>query len=162
MAASWSKVFETDLFASFHKAAVAAINKVVQEVEASAPPGLKDRTKVQTEVCLDEAKLTMQKTIEVVRDSLTSEQKEISRCLAPHVQNQLVDGYDRAMEERGKGSVARQKVWLWYSIPRNFINYLRLCSYCFIILLTTAKMTCLRAAPKSSWKDFRKPLRLLG
>jgi hypothetical protein len=110
MAASWSKVFETDLFASFHKAAVAVINKVVQEVEASAPPGLKDRTKIQTEVCLDEAKLTMQKTIEVVRVSLTSEQKEISRCLAPHVQHQLVDGYDRAMEERGKGSVARQKV----------------------------------------------------
>ena len=40
---------------------------------------------------------------------MNNEQKEVSRCLAPHVQNQLVDGYNRAMEERGTGSVARQK-----------------------------------------------------
>jgi len=40
---------------------------------------------------------------------MNNEQKEVSRCLAPHVQEQLVDGYDRAMEERGTGSVARQK-----------------------------------------------------
>lgn len=46
----------------------------------------------------------------LVKETMNNEQKEVSRCMAPHVQTQLVDGYDRAMEERGTGSVARQKV----------------------------------------------------
>ncbi|OBZ71936.1 hypothetical protein A0H81_08311 [Grifola frondosa] len=85
IASSWSKVFEADLFASFEKAATSAINKLLEDVEKSAA------------------------TLDVVRETMNTEQKEVSRCLAPHVQNQLVDGYDRAMEERGRGSVARQK-----------------------------------------------------
>ncbi|KAH9951754.1 Dynamin family-domain-containing protein [Amylocystis lapponica] len=109
IASSWSKVFETDLFASFEKAATATINKLLAEVEQSAAPGLKERAKGQAELCLEEANVALRKTLDVVRDAMNTEQKEISRCLAPHVQNQLVDGYDRAMEERGKGSVARQK-----------------------------------------------------
>jgi len=51
----------------------------------------------------------LNKTLEVVRETMQAEQKETSRCLAPHIQEQLVEGYDRAMEERGTGSVARQK-----------------------------------------------------
>ncbi|KAG7449284.1 uncharacterized protein BT62DRAFT_1073773 [Guyanagaster necrorhizus] len=46
--------------------------------------------------------------MDVVSESMANEQ-EISRCLAPHVQEELTPGYDRAMEERGTGSVARQK-----------------------------------------------------
>jgi hypothetical protein len=107
IASSWSRVFETDLSASFDKSAGLVIHEIVEEVEESVPLGLKDRAKTQVEVCLEEAKQTMRSIIEVVRESLTLEQKEISRCLAPHVQKQLTD---RAMEERGKGSVARQKV----------------------------------------------------
>jgi hypothetical protein len=103
-------VFETDLFAGFERSAIAAINQLLRQVEDSAAFGLKDRTKIQGEVCLEEAKVAMIAILDIVKESLNSEQKEISRCLAPHVQNQLLDGYDRAMEERGKGSVARQKV----------------------------------------------------
>ena len=66
--------------------------------------------KNQAEPCLDEARLALQNAIEIVKETLNTKQKDISRLLAPHIQNELVDGYDEAMEERGRGSVARQKV----------------------------------------------------
>ncbi|KDQ65115.1 hypothetical protein JAAARDRAFT_188367 [Jaapia argillacea MUCL 33604] len=109
IASSWSKVFEADLFASFNADANRSINKLLKEVEESAAPGLKDRVKNQGEVCLEEAKLALKKTVEIVNETMSSEQKEVSRCLAPHIQDQLLEGYDRALEERGRGSVARQK-----------------------------------------------------
>jgi len=49
--------------------------------------------------------------VELVKDTMNQEQKETSRIMAPHVQAQLVEGYDTAMEERGTGSVARQKAY---------------------------------------------------
>lgn len=109
IASTWSKVFEADLFASFEQATNEAIGRVLKEVEESAAPGLKERARGQAELALDEATVALRKTIDVVRDTINTEQKEISRCLAPHVQNQLIDGYDAAMMERGPGSVARQK-----------------------------------------------------
>ncbi|KAG6813480.1 hypothetical protein H0H92_010505 [Tricholoma furcatifolium] len=109
IAHSWSKVFESDLFGPFEAASTASISKLLKDVEDSAAPGLKDRTKMQGEQCLEEARVALKKTMEVVRETMNNEQKEVSRCMAPHVQTQLVDGYDRAMEERGRGSVARQK-----------------------------------------------------
>lgn len=98
------------MFASFERAANNTILKLLKEIEADAAPGLKERAKGQGELSLDEAKVALQKTLGIVRETIHTEQKEVSRSLAPHVQNQLIDGYDRAMEERGKGSVARQKV----------------------------------------------------
>jgi hypothetical protein len=102
-------VFEGDLFTAFEAATLKCINKLLKNVEDSAAFGLKDRVKNQAELCLEEAKVALKKTLGLVRQTMNNEQKEVSRCLAPHVQNQLVDGYDRAMEERGTGSVARQK-----------------------------------------------------
>lgn len=110
IASSWSKVFEADLFASFERDTTAAIARLLDEVEESAPPGLKERARGQAEISLQEASIALRKTIDVVRETINTEQKEVSRCLAPHVQNQLTDGYDAAMLERGTGSVARQKV----------------------------------------------------
>ncbi|KAF7352854.1 Nuclear GTPase SLIP-GC [Mycena venus] len=101
--------FEADIFSPLLKSIVACIDKLVGDVERSAAPGLKDRTKLQGESCLDSARTALDKTIETVKETLTSQQKEISRCLAPHVQAELLDGYERAMEEHGKGSVARQR-----------------------------------------------------
>lgn len=109
IASSWSKVFEADLFASFEKATVEAVDKLLTDIEASAALGLKERAKGQGELCLEEARIALRKTLDVVRDTMNTEQKEISRCFAPHVQNQLIEGYDSAMMERGAGSVARQK-----------------------------------------------------
>jgi hypothetical protein len=56
-----------------------------------------------------EAESALKRAVDDVRVNMQSEQKEVSRCLAPHVQEALTPGYNRAMEERGTGSVARQK-----------------------------------------------------
>jgi hypothetical protein len=85
----------------------------VKDVEESAAPGLKDRARLQGETCVEEARLALKKTVDLVKETMNTEQKEVSRCMAPHVQDQLIDGYDTAMEERGTGSVARQKVCLF-------------------------------------------------
>lgn len=110
IAASWSKVFEADLFASFDASVNSTITKVLKEIESSAASGLKDRVKTQAEACMEEARVALKNILDVVRDTMNTEQKEVSRCIAPHVQQQLVEGYEDAMEERGTGSVARQKV----------------------------------------------------
>ena len=110
IALSWSKVFEGDLFAALDKAAITSVNKVLKEVEESAAPGLKDRCKTQGVVCLEEVRVALKNILDAVRETMNNEQKEASRSLVPHVQEQLREGYDRAMEERGTGSVARQKV----------------------------------------------------
>lgn len=110
IASTWSQVFEADLFGGFEKATNDAIAKLMKEIEDSAAPGLKDRVRVQGDLALEEARVALQKTIDVVKDTINTQQKEVSRCLAPHVQNQLFDGYETAMQERGRGSVARQKV----------------------------------------------------
>lgn len=107
---SWSKVFESDLFGPFEDAAIRAIDDLVKEIEDSAAAGLKDRARLQGETCVEEARVALKKTVDLVKETMNTEQKEVSRCMAPHVQEQLVEGYDTAMEERGTGSVARQKV----------------------------------------------------
>ncbi|KAJ7700013.1 hypothetical protein B0H17DRAFT_274436 [Mycena rosella] len=109
IAQKWQQVFEADIFASLLSSTVGCINEVVSDVETSAAPGLRDRARLQGESCLNEARVALDKTVETVKETLNNEQKEVSRSLAPHVQGQLLDGYEAAMEERGKGSVARQK-----------------------------------------------------
>ncbi|KAG2348817.1 hypothetical protein BDR05DRAFT_873352 [Suillus weaverae] len=109
IASSWSMLFESDLFASLSDAIMTCINKLITDVEASAAAGLKDRVHAQSSVSQEEARHALGQTMEVVKEALGKEQKEISRCLAPHVQNELTNGYNLALEERGTGSVARQK-----------------------------------------------------
>ncbi|KAJ7904438.1 hypothetical protein B0H14DRAFT_3079313 [Mycena olivaceomarginata] len=93
IAQTWQKTFEADIFSPLLDGIIACINKVVGDVERSAAPGLK----------------ALDKTMSSVKEALNNEQKEVSRSLAPHVQSELIDGYSAAMEERGLGSVARQK-----------------------------------------------------
>ncbi|KAG1907278.1 uncharacterized protein F5891DRAFT_940152 [Suillus fuscotomentosus] len=109
IASSWSTLFESDLFASLSDAIMTCINKLIADVEASAAAGLKDHVHAQSSVSQEEARHALVQTMEVVKEALGKEQKEISRCLAPHVQNELTDGYNLALQERGSGSVARQK-----------------------------------------------------
>ncbi|KIK36397.1 hypothetical protein CY34DRAFT_26339 [Suillus luteus UH-Slu-Lm8-n1] len=117
IASSWSTLFESDLFASLSDAITTCISKLITDVETSAAPGLKDRVHAQSLVSQEEARHALGQTMEVVKEALGREQKEISRCLAPHIQNELMDGYDLAVEERGRGSVARQK-----AVFHNYIN----------------------------------------
>jgi hypothetical protein len=121
------------MFAPFEASTMSSIHQLLKDVEQSAAPGLKERAKMQGDVCLEEARVALKKTLDVVRETMNSEQKEVSRCLAPHVQAQLVDGYDRAMEERGTGSVARQKVG---AILRTSFN--TLIGFIFIRPISTA------------------------
>jgi hypothetical protein len=110
IAVSWSRVFESDLFTDFDLAVMSSVIKLLEKFEESVPAALKDRASIQVEACKKEARIAVHKTIEVVSEAMNEEQKEISRCLAPHIQNRLKDGYRKAMKEVGPGSFARQKV----------------------------------------------------
>ncbi|KAG8979124.1 hypothetical protein FRC05_009334 [Tulasnella sp. 425] len=109
IAKSWGEVFEQDLFAEFGRQTTLAIEKVIEEIKDSAAPGLAERCNVQGNLATEDAETALKAMIQVVHEALQKEQKEISRSLSPHVQEQLRDVYIRAMEERGRGSVARQK-----------------------------------------------------
>lgn len=110
IASSWCKVFESDLFTPFEVAVTATIRKLLEEVEETAAPGFRDQFQRQGDLCLEEARVALKQIMGIVVEALAIEQKEVSRSMAPHVQSQLIYGYDRATEERGPGSVARQKV----------------------------------------------------
>ncbi|KAL5508154.1 hypothetical protein ACEPAH_5772 [Sanghuangporus vaninii] len=110
IASSWAKTFETNLFTGFEKESLKVISDLLQEIEESCPKALRNRAHHQAQLCLDEVKVALRKTIDVVSAELTSAQKEVSRGLEPHVRNQLCDGYSLAMQERGRGSVSRQKL----------------------------------------------------
>jgi len=109
IASSWAEVFEADLFASFQQSADKAIGNLLKEVEASCPPGLKERAAKQFGVSMNEYKLAMEKISGTVNEALQSQQKDISRSLVPLVQSSLKDGYRRATEQHGRGSVVRRK-----------------------------------------------------
>ncbi|KAJ8086531.1 hypothetical protein PM082_005354 [Marasmius tenuissimus] len=109
IASAWSKVFESDLFGPFEASAIKAINSLLNDVEESAALGLKDRVKIQGEMCVQDAKVALTNSINVVKETMNEQQKEISRLLAPHVQTALASGYEEALEFRGTGSVRRQK-----------------------------------------------------
>ena len=98
------------MFSGFETRALQITNELLRKVERSAAPGLTERAKSQGEIALEEVKVAMKSLVTVVREILNEQQKEISRCLIPHVQKQLRNGYAEAAEERGRGSVARQKV----------------------------------------------------
>jgi hypothetical protein len=119
IAHSWSKVFESDLFGPFSTILRSSVAKLLKEVEDSAADGLKDRVKTQAEQCLEEAGIALNQTIQVVQETMNNEQKEISRCLVSHVREQLIGGYDLAMNERGRGSVARQKAVFHDYVKKN-------------------------------------------
>ncbi|EAU84723.2 hypothetical protein CC1G_00242 [Coprinopsis cinerea okayama7 len=120
IAHSWGQLFESDLFGHFESSTMQSITNLLKEVEESAAPGLKDRTRLQGEACLEEAKAALQKTMTTIRETMNTEQKETSRLLSPHVQEQLRDGYDEAMTFTGKGSVARQKAYF-----RSFLDEIK-------------------------------------
>ncbi|KAJ3773109.1 hypothetical protein FB446DRAFT_18931 [Lentinula raphanica] len=110
IATSWGKLFETDLLGQFEGNVQAAIRRLLDDVAESAAIGLQDRARMQGSLCKTEADVVLKQVVAVVRETISTQQKDISRCLAPHVQNNLIDGYELAMEERGRGSVARQKL----------------------------------------------------
>ena len=74
------------------------------------PGYLKARAEKQGQTCVAEARSALSKVVQVVDRALQDHQKTITRKLTPHVQSQLLEGYKEASEQRGPGSVKRQKV----------------------------------------------------
>ncbi|KAH9951114.1 hypothetical protein B0H21DRAFT_353427 [Amylocystis lapponica] len=109
IAKTWMKVFKTHHFLSVDKVARNTISSVLDEIKRSAPLGLKEHLEDRKQVCLQEASIALQETLEVVRDTLNSEQKKGNRSLGLHIQGVLEDGYKDASQQRGRGSGLRQK-----------------------------------------------------
>lgn len=86
IASSWAQVFESDVFTSFKTSTKAAIDKILKDVERSAPPGLKDRTKSQGLVCQEEVDIVLQKTFQLVQKTMKNEQRTISRLISHVIQ----------------------------------------------------------------------------
>lgn len=150
------------MFSTFEKSTNNAITKLLKEVETDAPLGLKERARGQGELSLEEAKVALQKTLELVQNTVTTEQKEVSRCLAPHVQDQLEEGYTLAMEERGRGSVARQKASSNFAhfLSSEGINIAVLFRASSIISSIMSRVSFLTMLQTSSWDVYPKLRRL--
>ncbi|CAE6511703.1 unnamed protein product [Rhizoctonia solani] len=109
IAASWARVFDSDLFAPTVRAEQQEITNLLKEVQDSAPPALSARCQAQSQLALKESEALTTNLLRNLKTLMTNEQKDISRCLTPHVQRELLDAYESAAAERGTGSVARQK-----------------------------------------------------
>ncbi|KAJ8086527.1 hypothetical protein PM082_005350 [Marasmius tenuissimus] len=107
----WAKIFEGDKFFSpFHVSSTQIISSLLEEVESSTTHEcLKRRINSQRIVCLEHAKNAFVQAFYILQDAVKEKQKEISRSLVPQVNDRLGDGYNTAMEIKGKGCVKRQK-----------------------------------------------------
>jgi hypothetical protein len=97
------------------RAITAIVQNLIKEVEEASPPGLKDRCKAQGQLSLRNAEIAIRQLMAKLKGQISSEQKDISRCIAPHVRDEFSVGYEEASLEKGPGSVARQKVSLLLS-----------------------------------------------
>lgn len=78
IANSWTKVFEQDLFAKFNQAAAAVVTQLLDEIEKSTvSQGLKDRAHAQAAECLEDARLQIDKTITLTKETLNNEQSVV-------------------------------------------------------------------------------------
>jgi hypothetical protein len=111
IAGAWCETFQTNMFTRLATAVLVTIKKLLKEVEESSAPGLKDYAAIQANHCIEMTQVAMEGTIDVVQQSITLEQRKISRSMAPNVQERLRAGYDSALQEKGKGSVLRQRVF---------------------------------------------------
>lgn len=116
IASSWQQVFERDQFSGLEDSVLRCVKKLVDDVEESAGQDFKARVKRQGESCMAEINLGLREIVEIVNATLTTEQKEASRSLSPHIQGQLLEGYRIAREDHGKGVVARQKATLHHHV----------------------------------------------
>lgn len=66
----------------------------MKEIQQSFPDGLQERAKLQGQIGLADAKEALQNTVDIVKQALTEQQKEVSRCLVPHLQGELLGTCD--------------------------------------------------------------------
>jgi hypothetical protein len=110
IAQAWCHTFQTDMFTTFEQHVKVVIQQLLTDFQQDLPPGLKGPATSHTEHCLQITKVTMKGTVDHVRKTLNKKRRELSRSMAPNIQEGLRQGYEDALKEKGKGSIARQKV----------------------------------------------------
>ncbi|KAG9048459.1 hypothetical protein FS837_012833 [Tulasnella sp. UAMH 9824] len=97
------------LTSSNAKRSLGAIERVIEEIEDSSTPGLRERCRVQGDLAEEDAQAALREMIQIVHEALQKEQKEISRSLLPHVQKRLRDVY---IDRRGDMFAGVSKILL--------------------------------------------------
>jgi hypothetical protein len=98
------------MFSSFKRNIQDVLKRLLADVQASAGSALASRVAHQIIATYEDASLALEESMKSVRAAVSKEQKEISRCLAPHIQTKLIPAYCAASRARGKGCVAKQRV----------------------------------------------------
>lgn len=109
IASSWRRVFECDHFVRLKEDIMQSINKLIGDIEISAGMDYRPKIRQQGELCKEEVEVALQELLLVVHEALNAQQKEASRSLAPHIQEELIPAYSSAQLESGPGSVFRKK-----------------------------------------------------
>jgi hypothetical protein len=104
------QVFETDMFSPFQLKVKEAIKQLLKDIRASASANLVGRVDELENATFERARITLEQSIARVQAIVSEEQKTITRSLIPHIQAKLIPTYRTASSQRGKGSVAVQKV----------------------------------------------------
>lgn len=118
IASSWRELFSANLFGKLEKDVMRTIDELVNEFVQGVPGYLKARAQQQADSCRQEARSALSTIMATVACELNSEQKRISRGIAPHVQGALLQVYEDALLDTGRGSVARQQVRRLLSLSR--------------------------------------------
>lgn len=128
IARSFSSIFEKDIFGPLEIAIRNCIAQLMTEFIESAAEELKPGAHSQQKECRKEIRTTLDHTMIAVKETMSTQRKEISRSVAPHIKQCLMESYENARREKGKGSVARIKVRTHRSPPppivasRSFTN----------------------------------------
>ncbi len=110
IASSWRDLFSANLFGKLERDVMQTIDDLVDEFVQGVPEYLKARAQQQADACRQEALSALSTVMAIVACELHSEQKRISRSIAPFVQGALLQVYKDALLMTGKKSVARQTV----------------------------------------------------
>lgn len=110
IAQSFSKMFKEDLFGPFETDVVNCVAQLLQDFLNSTAPELKPGAMLQQKAARKELRATLSRTMEAVKETMLAQRKEISRSVSPLIQKCLMESYENAKREKGKGSVARIKV----------------------------------------------------
>ncbi|KAH9894234.1 hypothetical protein C8Q73DRAFT_790796 [Cubamyces lactineus] len=110
IAYAWANVFKTKSLKGLKSKTATEIKTVLDAVVATMPKYLRPRAEELAAETLQTAQHRLQDIQESVQAALNKKQREVSGALSPLIQEQLMDGYEKANNaERGKGVFARQK-----------------------------------------------------
>ena len=116
IAPRWSNTFRNvsidfkSFSLTFEDEVALIVSERLTEVEESATPLLKDLAQAQAERSRKTVRQVLPRLMRRVKSIVGEKQKEVSRDLAPRIQEMLKPGYEVAAPQSGPGSSARRKV----------------------------------------------------